>query len=100
MTNNTLTSLKLDRNSIGDAGAILFGKVMALNRSIRDLGLSGNNIGDEGAGALAAALSCNDIVESVNLEGNKISSSVAKEIEGANARKAIKLFDFPRCPTF
>ncbi|MDF3047057.1 MAG: hypothetical protein K0R73_175 [Candidatus Midichloriaceae bacterium] len=55
----TVTSLWLCDNNIGDEGAKYIAEALKGNRTITALSLSRNNIGDKGATALALALKAN-----------------------------------------
>ena len=57
--NASMTSLDLDWNEIGDAGAAAIANAIAVNASVTKLYLYDNKIGDEGAKALASALEVN-----------------------------------------
>jgi hypothetical protein len=54
--NETLTTLKLEYDKIGDAGAIGLGKVLTVNATLTELDLRYNKIGDTGAVGLGEGL--------------------------------------------
>jgi hypothetical protein len=53
---DTVTTLFLGINSIGDEGAIAIAEALKVNAVVTTLGLYNNNIGPEGAIAIAEAL--------------------------------------------
>ena len=65
--NTTLTSILLDRNQIGTAGAKQLAIALELNRTLVSLILYSNQIGDEGAKQLAVALNSNTTLRMLNL---------------------------------
>ncbi|KAJ8607622.1 hypothetical protein CTAYLR_005768 [Chrysophaeum taylorii] len=86
-TVSTLDCLGLQKNLIGDAGAVAFAEHLRCS-NLRKLLLAHNRIGDEGARALATALgSSNCKLELLNLQGNPISESAQANL----LRKAASL---------
>lgn len=59
-TNNTLTELALQRNSIGDEGAEKFAQAITINNTLTNLNLDRNEIADKGAEKIAEALEINN----------------------------------------
>jgi hypothetical protein len=76
-TNTTLTSLDLENNDIGAAGATALATALQTNTTLTSLDLANNNIGAAGATALATALQTNTTLTSLNLDGNYIGASGA-----------------------
>ncbi|KAG9060730.1 hypothetical protein KI688_008941 [Linnemannia hyalina] len=58
-TNSSLTTLNLERNSIGDNGAQALSEALKTNSTLTTLNLLRNSIGDNGAQALSEALKTN-----------------------------------------
>ena len=58
-TQDSLTSLNLERNNIDDAGARELADALKVNSSLTSLNLGCNEIGDAGARELAGALKVN-----------------------------------------
>ncbi len=71
-TNPKLTSLDLEGNGIGDAGATALATALQTNTTLTSLNLECNGIGAAGATALATALQTNTTLTELNLEHNDI----------------------------
>ena len=82
--NDTLTSLNLHDNDIGDEGAKALATAMKENENIKltSLNLRANNIGDEGARAIATAMKENEKIKltRLNLGLNAIGDEGAKAL--------------------
>ncbi len=65
-----LSTLLLDKNSIGDEGAVAISLVVENNSTITKLDLGNNEIGDDGVAALAMAMRRNGSILELNLELN------------------------------
>ncbi|XP_068699918.1 protein NLRC3-like isoform X2 [Montipora foliosa] len=83
--NTSLTTLRLDDNSIGDEGATSLSQVLAVNTSLTTLKLSGNSIGDAGATSLSQALAVNTSLTTLKLFGNSIGEAGATSLSQALA---------------
>jgi NLR family CARD domain-containing protein 3 len=71
--NNTCgANINLECNKIGAAGAVVFGKVLKINKTLISINLRGNEIGAAGAAALAKALETNKTLTSISLGENQI----------------------------
>jgi Ran GTPase-activating protein (RanGAP) involved in mRNA processing and transport len=82
--NNTLTSLTLTRNSMGDEGAKIIANALRENRTLISLHLDRNRIGDEGIKEIADALKHNPILTSIDLSWNFIGSKGAQAVINAS----------------
>ncbi|KAF9201759.1 hypothetical protein BGZ59_002527, partial [Podila verticillata] len=71
-TNSALTTLFLYNNSIGDNGAQALSEALKTNSTLTTLSLESNSVGDNGAQALAEALKTNSTLTTLNLESNSI----------------------------
>ncbi|KAI8595623.1 hypothetical protein EDD21DRAFT_420478, partial [Dissophora ornata] len=71
-TNNPLTTLNLENNSIGNEGALALSEALKINTTLTTLDLGGNSIGRKGALALSEALKINTTLATLNLEFNSI----------------------------
>ena len=69
---NTLKTLDLSGDEIGDAGATALADALRVNKSLETLDLDDNHIGDAGATALADALLVNETLETLFLTRNEI----------------------------
>ncbi|CAF3348954.1 unnamed protein product [Rotaria sp. Silwood2] len=69
-TEETLKSLNLRSNQIGNQGAQYLATGLRSNKTLKTLDLYKNRIGDEGAQALADALITNTTCNSLNLDSN------------------------------
>ena len=79
-----MTTLYLNRNSIGDDGAKAIAEALKVNPVLTTLLLWSNNIGDDGAKAIAEALKVNPVLTNLELGDNSIGDIGAKAI-GAKA---------------
>ena len=70
--NSSLTTLELRLNNIGNAGASSLSQALTANSSLTSLDLGANSIGDAGASALFQALSANSSLISLHLDENSI----------------------------
>jgi Ran GTPase-activating protein (RanGAP) involved in mRNA processing and transport len=83
-TNRTLTSVSLQDNLLGDAAAIAFGEAFEdHNRVLRTVRLFKNNISDKGASALAASLTSNAVLTVLDLGSNPIKEAGAEALRQA-----------------
>lgn len=91
-TNSHLEKVSLRRNVIDEkAAAVLFRDVSTFNQSLRSLLLSGNPLGDEGAQAITAFLKSNNSLETLCLVDCKIGKVGCRTIaEGLNDMKRIR----------
>ena len=81
---DAVEELSLSGRRLGPLSALLIGKLLRTNRTLRSLDLSNNAIGDDGANALAKELGANRerALTSLNLAGNgRISSRTAKALD-------------------
>ncbi len=78
--NDTLKSLNLKNNQIGDAGAESLGDGLGKNTTLTELILWNNQIGDAGARSLGAGLGKNATLTSLNLGGNQIGDAGAESL--------------------
>ncbi len=70
---DTLKSVVLHKNGIGDAGAVALASVLESNPTVETVGLNKNAVGNTGATALAAALATpTSAVAALKLEDNRI----------------------------
>lgn len=81
--NNTLQTLCLCGNQIGDRGAYWIAQAMKMNRHLADLDLSSNVISSEGAMFLADMLPCCNLVTFI-LNGNNVETIGAFAIAAAS----------------
>ncbi|KAI8598054.1 hypothetical protein EDD21DRAFT_407131 [Dissophora ornata] len=81
-TNTTLTTLNLENNSIGNEGALALSEALKTNTALITLDLTNNSIGEEGALALSEALKTNT-VNSLYLGGNSIGNEGALALSEA-----------------
>ncbi|WP_341757468.1 hypothetical protein [Candidatus Tisiphia endosymbiont of Ditula angustiorana] len=79
--NKSITTLDLRNNQIGDAGAKGLAEALKINQSITTLHLHYNQIADAGAKGLAEGLKINPYITTLSLHNNQIGDVVAKEIE-------------------
>ena len=77
---NGLTTLNLENNQIGAAGANDLAAALEKNTSLTMLDLGGNQIDDAGAKDLAAALEKNISLTTLNLQFNPIGAAGAKDL--------------------
>jgi Ran GTPase-activating protein (RanGAP) involved in mRNA processing and transport len=90
-TNRSLTSVSLQDNQLGDAAAIALGDSFEHhNRVLRTVRLFKNNISDRGASALASCLTRNAILTVLDLGSNKIKEAGAEALL-AGLRKNVTL---------
>jgi hypothetical protein len=78
--NNTVHTLNLSNNALGDLGAKYFALALHTNQHLEHLVLWGNTIGDAGAKDFAKALSINTTLKSLQLGHNRITSEGAMSI--------------------
>ncbi|KAI8595485.1 hypothetical protein EDD21DRAFT_420616 [Dissophora ornata] len=71
-SNNPLTTLNLQNNSIGNEGALSLSEALKTNTTLTTLNLANNSIGQEGALSLSEALKTNTTLTTLNLEYNGI----------------------------
>ncbi|KAI8606157.1 hypothetical protein EDD21DRAFT_349318 [Dissophora ornata] len=71
-TNNPLTILNLENNSIGNDGALALSEALKTNTTLTTLNLQRNSIEKEGALALSEALKTNTTLTTLNLKNNSI----------------------------
>jgi len=76
---NTVKSLGLSFNFIGDDGAIAIAEAIKCNTSLCHLSLKNNNIGPIGLKAIADALECNSTLESISIFGNNFNDDNGKQ---------------------
>ncbi|CAF2265566.1 unnamed protein product [Rotaria magnacalcarata] len=81
--NQTLTTLYLDRNQIGDTGAQQIAEALTKNVTLTTLYLGSNGIGDTGAQHIAEALTKNQALTTLYLRGNLIGETGAQHIAEA-----------------
>ncbi len=72
LNNNTLTSINLNCNNISDAGVIKIAEALLTNNTLTLISLRGNNIGDAGATKIAKVLGVNNTLTSISLRSNNI----------------------------
>ena len=72
MSNQTLESLNLYFNEIGNLGCSAFGEAKANGSRLKRLNMNMNNIGDDGLIKLANGLKSNTSLVELNLSGNNI----------------------------
>lgn len=84
---NSLTSLSLKANEIGDTGAISIAKMLEVNTSLQELDLSDNFIGDSGVQELTKSLAKNTTLQRLNISSNRFS-----KIEGGVLRTSFSSF--------
>eukprot|EP00808_Paulinella_micropora_P015526 g42684.t1 len=75
--NNSIRSINLRANDIGDEGATAIGLALQVNTSLATLILYNNKIGDAGATAIAKALQVNKALVEFDIRGNKIGPAAA-----------------------
>ena len=75
--NDTVHTLDLSNNALGDLGAKYFALALHTNQHLEHLVLWGNTIGDAGAKDFAKALSINASLKSLQLGHNRITSDGA-----------------------
>lgn len=79
-TNDTILSIDLDNNSIGDDGAKSIAIALETNKKLIEIGLSQNNIGDEGVKSIISVLLTNKVIQSILLSDNNYTKEVAKSL--------------------
>jgi Ran GTPase-activating protein (RanGAP) involved in mRNA processing and transport len=77
-TNSHVTAVDLSFNSIGDAGASHFAKLLEVNTSIESLNLSQCAISDKGAELIVSALYGNTTLTELDLNSNLISEATGQ----------------------
>eukprot|EP00808_Paulinella_micropora_P013821 g41137.t1 len=93
--NKTLTSLALENNGIGDAGAQTIGEALRVNKMLTSLALENDGIGDAGAQAMGEALRENKEckLEKLDISRNQIGAGgaqhIAKALEPGDLNKLI-----------
>ncbi|WP_417905067.1 hypothetical protein [Candidatus Tisiphia endosymbiont of Micropterix aruncella] len=80
ITTNSITTLDLSNNQIGDTEVKELAEALKDNKSITTLDLSNNHIGDTGAKYLLESLKINKFITVINLVGNEIGEAEAKNI--------------------
>ena len=80
--NTVLTTLDLNSNSIGDDGAKAIAEALKVNTVLSTLYLRGNSIGNDGAKAIAEALKVNTVLTELDLDSNSIGDSLLNKIQG------------------
>ena len=93
--NGSLKSAYLDRNGIGDEGAIAISEALKTNSTLTELGLGSyndwtNKIGPAGAQALADMLEVNRSLNSINLLNNNLGGGAAAIVAAAKRQGNIK----------
>ncbi|KAL7545765.1 hypothetical protein ACHAWF_011275 [Thalassiosira exigua] len=78
--NQSLRTLYLERNKIGDEGANRLAKVLKENDTLEVMHLNSNEIGDEGAKSLADALQISTSLKTISLGSNQISDVGAQHL--------------------
>ena len=78
--NESLETIDLGENKIGDEGAESIANCFIENQSIRGVYLGDNNITDDGARKLIGALKRNDGIKQIYMWGNPISDHVKAEM--------------------
>ena len=81
--NLNLLQLNLGYNQIGDAGALVLAETLEKNPNLQQLDLTGNRIGDKGVQALAEALKKNHYLQLLDLSWNQIGDTGANALAGA-----------------
>ena len=76
--NDSLRSLRIGDNGLGDAACRSAGAALATNRALDTLDLSANRIGPQGAAALGAALRSNATLLDLSLSGNPLGDEGAR----------------------
>lgn len=79
--NNTVSSLYLHGNNIGNEGAILLASLLVDNESLSTLDLSYNKIGNEGAIRLNEELENNHTLTSLYLKNNNVDTAIYNQIQ-------------------
>ena len=85
----SIHTLNLSKNSINDEGAIAIADSLRENTSIHTLNLSNNLITDKGAKALAKALRKNTSIHTLNLSNNLITPNMQTLIFNEHLRRII-----------
>ncbi|KAJ4461029.1 hypothetical protein PAPYR_2466 [Paratrimastix pyriformis] len=99
--NQTLTSLQLGYNRVGDEGACALAEALAHNHTLTYLDLYQNEIGPRGARALAAALSHNSTLEYLDLRHNPMEAEAVRTLVVAlQANPTIKCVHLPQVLSF
>ncbi len=70
--NQTVVTLEITLNNMGDDLAVAWAKALKYNHTIRAIDFSMNKIGDEGAIAFAQTLECNHTITRINFDMNYI----------------------------
>jgi NLR family CARD domain-containing protein 3 len=70
--NTTVTTLVLNKNSIGHHGCVDIANALIKNRVLTSIAMNDNSFGDDGCSALAAALRVNKGLTKILLNGNGI----------------------------
>eukprot|EP00808_Paulinella_micropora_P000941 g76882.t1 len=86
--NNSIRSIDLRNNGIGDEGAKAIGLALQVNKTLQRLSLRRNNIGADGAKAIGKALEENKTVIELRMGANKMGPAGAEAI--ANMLKVNK----------
>jgi len=73
--NNTLRSLNLSDNQIGEKGAGAVARVLAASPALRVLNLAKNDLGEEGGALIGEALAYNSTLRDLSLALNAIGNS-------------------------
>jgi len=78
-----LSSIILNNNDIGPAGATSLSSALSKNATLTRISLTSNVLGDSGAGAIAKALKSNNTLRSLDLEENGIGQQGATALAEA-----------------
>lgn len=81
--NNTLTTLNISDNRIGDSGARAIAEALQENHTLTTLDISGSDIGDAGARAIAEVLRKNHTLTTLDISINDIDEAGARALAEA-----------------
>jgi len=95
----TITTLRLDWSSIGDAGANMLAGALLKNRTLKEVSLCENGIADEGAEAISAALDQNPSLQKLDLSRNAVgprgAAQLASGLAGSRGLRELRLCENP-----